>query len=70
MKKYIFCPTCKRSYIETKAAILPKCPDGHEAVHIGNCYLCAKKIGYVCGDDYSGPEVLICNNCLEKYGKS
>jgi hypothetical protein len=34
-------------------------------VHLQECSLCARPVGYIIDDDYCGPEKLVCSNCVE-----
>lgn len=42
------------------------CEAGHNVVSQEPCYQCGKLVGVVAVDDYSGVEMVICPDCLDK----
>lgn len=44
-----------------------KCEDGHITTHQYPCMGCGVVLGLVVDDDYCGPELIYCNNCMNKF---
>ena len=41
------------------------CEAGHSAVHLQPCNGCGRLCGQVTDDDYCGPDLLYCPDCIE-----
>jgi len=65
------CPTCKefRRNDDPKArGCWPKCSKKHDMVHIEECHSveCKNPIAILMDDEYCGPEILLCSDCVRK----
>ena len=45
------------------------CEPGHRVVHESACTECGRICGQITDDDYCGPEILVCPDCMDKVRK-
>ena len=43
-----------------------RCDPGHQTVHPESCVRCGRVCGVIIGDDYCGPTLMYCPDCIDK----